>query len=155
MKQTRILFVCLGNICRSPMAEGVFRHVCEENGRGQDLVIDSAGTGGWHIGNPPDHRAIAAAAGRGIDISAQRARQVAGTDFQAFDHIIAMDEDNLETLLARAPEDTHSKVSLFLEGVPGIEEREVPDPYYGGEEGFDHALDLIEAASRALLARLP
>ena len=145
-----ILFVCLGNICRSPMAEGVFRHVAESRGLGDGLSVDSAGTGSWHVGNPPDERAQRAAAGRGIDISGLRARQVGPGDFEQFDLVVAMDDANVDTLRRLAPDAAHDRIRLFLEFAAGGSVREVPDPYYGGEEGFDHVLDLIEAAARGL-----
>ncbi|QPC42307.1 low molecular weight phosphotyrosine protein phosphatase [Kaustia mangrovi] len=145
----RILFVCLGNICRSPMAEGVFR--AEALRRGMDhLEIDSAGTGSWHVGSAPDGRAVAAAAARAIDISGQRARQVASGDFTRFDLLLAMDESNLETLERLAGAEARNKLRLFLDFADGAAARNVPDPYYGGPDGFDHALDLIEAGSRGL-----
>lgn len=144
----RVLFVCLGNICRSPMAEGVFRRVAAE--RGLDLDIASAGTGAWHVGKPPDPRAIAAARERGIDISGQRARQVSAGDFSDFDLIVAMDEANLATLKRQAASHEHPRIRLFLEFASDAATREVPDPYYGGEDGFAHALDLIEAAASGL-----
>lgn len=143
-----ILFVCLGNICRSPMAEGVFRHVAA--GRGLNVTVDSAGTGSWHVGNPPDDRAQRAAADRGIDISGLRARQVSSDDFDRFDLVIAMDDANVATLLRTAPGDAQNRIRLFLEFAPGLTVREVPDPYYGGADGFDHVLDLIEAAAGGL-----
>ena len=143
-----ILFVCLGNICRSPMAEGVFRHVADS--RGLSFDIDSAGTSSWHIGNPPDERAQRATAERGIDISGLQARQVSPDDFGRFDLVIAMDDANLAKLRSQAPGDAHDRICLFLDFASGISVREVPDPYYGGEEGFDHVLDLIEAAARGL-----
>lgn len=154
MIQHRILFICLGNICRSPMAEGVFRHVVDSRGDADRFLIDSAGVGGWHVGDPPDTRARAAARGRGIDISAQRARRIVGDDFERFDAIIAMDDDNLATLLRLAPEQHRSKVRLFLEFAPDVGRRDVPDPYYGGADGFEHVLDLIEAASGGLYTAL-
>ena len=144
----RVLFVCLGNICRSPMAEGVFRRVAAD--RGLDLEIASAGTGSWHVGKPPDPRAVAAARERGIDISGQRARQVNAEDFSAFDLIAAMDEANLATLKRQSAPGARAQIRLFLDFAEGIREREVPDPYYGGEDGFAHALDLIEAAAGGL-----
>lgn len=150
----RVLIVCLGNICRSPLAEGVFAHQVAEAGLNRQFISDSAGTGSWHIGNPPDPRSVAAAAWRGIDLSAQRARQVSSTDFSSFDHILAMDDANLATLMQMAPEQDSHKLRLFLDGVPGIASREVPDPYYGGDDGFEEVLDLIEQGSRALLNRL-
>ena len=145
-----ILFVCLGNICRSPMAEGVFRHVAENRGLSDGLTVDSAGTGSWHVGNPPDERAQRAAAGRGIDISGLRARQVGPDDFEQFDLVVAMDDANIDALRRLAPDAACDRIRLFLEFTAGGSVREVPDPYYGGEEGFDHVLDLIEAAARGL-----
>lgn len=146
----RILFVCLGNICRSPMAEGVFRHTASARGLTPPVEVDSAGTGSWHIGNPPDERAQAAAASRGIDITAQRARQISAGDFDAFDLIVAMDRSNVSNLKRLSPEHQAGKIRLFLDFAPNAESREVPDPYYGGPDGFDHALDLIEAAAQGL-----
>lgn len=150
----RILFVCLGNICRSPMAQGIFEHTAAEAGLSGRFVVDSAGTGAWHTGDPPDPRAVAAAARRGIDIAAQRARQVSRPDFEAFDHILAMDASNHANLQEMAPPKAAHKVRLFLDSPGGNTPREVPDPYYGGAGGFDDVLDLIEEGSRALLARL-
>ncbi len=146
----RILFVCLGNICRSPMAEGVFHHVAASRGLVPPVEVDSAGTGSWHVGNPPDGRAQAAAAARGVDISAQQARQIHADDFADFDLIIAMDRSNAANLEALAPQGQRTKIRLFLDFAPTATTREVPDPYYGGPEGFDQALDLIEAASHGL-----
>ncbi|GAB4228855.1 MAG: low molecular weight protein-tyrosine-phosphatase [Methyloligellaceae bacterium] len=150
----RLLFVCLGNICRSPMAQGVFAHVAEEAGLAGRFHLDSAGTGGWHVGNPPDPRACRAALARGIDISGQRARQVSAQDFERFDLLLAMDRANAKALARMAPAGAGERVRLFLEGLPDSGVTEVPDPYYGGDAGFDAALDLIEAGSRALLAQL-
>ncbi len=146
----RILFVCLGNICRSPMAEGVFHHVAMNRGLIPPVEVDSAGTGSWHIGDPPDSRAQHAAATRGVDISAQQARQIHVRDFEVFDLIVAMDRSNVENLQSLAPQGLHGKIRLFLEFAPVAGALEVPDPYYGGEAGFDHALDLIEAAAHGL-----
>ncbi len=148
----RILLVCLGNICRSPMAEGVLRRMAEEAGLDDALIIDSAGTGDWHVGHPPDQRALAAISKRGIDISDLRARQVGPEDFARFDLLLAMDRDNRADLLdmAPTPEDAR-KVRLFLDFAPETGVAEVPDPYYGGRQGFETVLDLIEAASRGLL----
>ncbi len=148
-----ILFVCLGNICRSAMAEGVFRTMAAERGVGEKLVIDSAGTGNWHVGNPPDTRAIAKAGEYGIDISGQRGRQVGPGDFARFDLMLAMDRSNLETLEVRAPAAPHAHIALFLAYASG-REQEVPDPYYGGPAGFEQVYRMIEAASTALLDRL-
>lgn len=146
----RILFVCLGNICRSPMAEGVFRHVATSRGLVPPLEVDSAGTSSWHIGNPPDARAQKAAAMRDVDISAQQARQISPADFGTFDLIVAMDHSNVSKLESLAPKGQPSKVRLFLDFADAAGTDEVPDPYYGGTDGFDHALDLIEAASHGL-----
>jgi len=154
MTRHRILFVCLGNICRSPMAEGVFAHIVAEAGHGERFHIDSAGTGAWHVGNPPDPRAVSAAAERGIDLTSQRAREVRMQDFEKFDLILAMDSSNHEHLLRVAPEEHSHKIRLFLDHLPEHETRDVPDPYYGGDEGFNAVLDLIEDGARVLLGRL-
>jgi len=154
MAKHRLLFVCLGNICRSPMAEGVFRQVAEEAGVADLFEIDSAGMGDWHKGEAPDARAQKAARGRGIDISGQSARKVELEDFEDFDLLLAMDASNVADLYDIAPHDARHKIRRFLEYAPHVDTMDVPDPYYGGAAGFDHALDLIEAASRALLADL-
>jgi protein-tyrosine phosphatase len=154
MTTHRILFVCLGNICRSPMAEGVFRRVAEEEGLLDRFEIDSAGLGDWHIGQAPDHRAQKAARSRGVEISDQSARQVVDEDFERFDLLLVMDRSNYAELKARAPHDARAKIRPFLDFAPHVGTSDVPDPFFGGAEGFDHALDLIEAASRGLLASL-
>lgn len=154
MTQQRVLFVCLGNICRSAMAHGVFAHMAARAGMGDVFFVDSAGTGSWHIGNPPDPRAIEAAAQRGVDISGQRARQISAGDFEDFDLLLAMDRTNLSNMRALAPEPHACKLRLFLDDAPELGLAEVPDPYYGGDDGFEEVLDLVEAGSRALLARL-
>ena len=150
----RILFVCLGNICRSPTAEGVMRHVLREEGLEDRLEIDSAGTGGWHVGAPPDERATAAARDRSIVLEGS-ARKFAAGDWDEFDLILAMDEDNRRDLLAVAPDDdARAKVRMLREFDPasdGAGDLDVPDPYYGGDEGFEHVLDLVEAATRGLI----
>ncbi|RZV36452.1 MAG: low molecular weight phosphotyrosine protein phosphatase [Chromatiales bacterium] len=152
-RETRVLFVCMGNICRSPTAEGVFRHLAEQAGLSGQLHIDSAGTHAYHSGEPPDHRARVAAERRGMSLEGIFARRVTADDFERFDYVIAMDEDNLERLRAEAPAHHHDKLRLFLEfGASG--EREVPDPYYGGAAGFERVLDLVEEASRGLLETL-
>lgn len=153
VEAVHVLFVCLGNICRSPTAEGVFRHLCEGEGEGigSSVTVDSAGTAAYHIGKPPDERAQAAALQRGIDLSGQSARRVVAQDFDRFDYILAMDEENLQNLRNICPPQRMSRVSLFLDFAPGQVIREVPDPYYGGEEGFEMVLDLAEAASRGLI----
>jgi protein-tyrosine phosphatase len=154
MAAHRILFVCLGNICRSPMAEGVFRRVAEEEGLIDRFEIDSAGLGDWHIGQAPDHRAQKAARSRGVDISDQSARQVVDEDFDRFDLLLVMDRSNYAELKARAPHEARAKIRPFLDFAPHVGTRDVPDPFFGGAEGFDRALDLIEAAARGLLASL-
>jgi len=147
----KVLFVCLGNICRSPTAEGVFRHLVEQAGMDARIEVDSAGTGGYHVGDPPDGRAQAAARHRGIDIARQRARKVRRADFHDFDYILAMDRDNHENLAAICPPDEVHRLRLFLDFAPQAGRRDVPDPYYGGAGGFDKVLDLVEDASRGLL----
>jgi protein-tyrosine phosphatase len=154
MSQHRILFVCLGNICRSPMAEGVFRRVVAEEGLAHRFVIDSAGLGDWHIGQAPDHRAQRAARSRGIDISDQTARQVVDEDFDRFDLLLVMDGSNYAELKARAPHQAHDKIRPFLDYAPHAGTKDVPDPFFGGAAGFEEALDLIEAAARGLLVSL-
>ncbi len=154
MVKHRILFVCLGNICRSPMAEGVFRRVAEEAGMLHMFEIDSAGMGNWHKGEAPDHRAQKAARRRGIDISGQTARKIELEDFEAFDLVLAMDASNLAELHDIAPHAARHKIRRFLDYAPQLRTGDVPDPYYGGAHGFDHALDLIEAAAEGLLAEL-
>ena len=150
----RVLFVCLGNICRSPTAEAVFRAVAAREAPELSLEIESAGTAGYHIGEPPDARSQAAAQRRGYDLSLLRARKVAPEDFTRFDFILAMDRENLTTLRRLAPAAAHSRIRLFLEFAPEADAPEVPDPYYGGANGFEQVLDLVEAASRGLLRHL-
>lgn len=147
----RILFVCMGNICRSPSAEGVFRKLVRERLPDVDLEIDSAGTHGYHTGSPPDRRSIQAAARRGIDLSGLRARTVTHEDFERFDLILAMDRDNLALLEQRAPATHRGRIRLIMEFAPGSGAREVPDPYYGGANGFEEVLDLLEEAAAGLL----
>lgn len=147
-----ILFVCLGNICRSPTAEAVFRKRAGD--AGLTLRIESAGTGAWHKGEPPDPRAQEAGENRGYSFAGQEARKVEHNDFSQFDLILAMDNRNFNDLQVMCPEAHHSKIKLFLDLAPGISVREVPDPYYGGPSGFDNVLDLVEAASDGLIAQL-
>jgi protein-tyrosine phosphatase len=148
----KVLFVCLGNICRSPTAEGVFRHLVERTSLTGHIEIDSAGTHAYHVGEPPDSRAQAAAARRGIDLSGLRGRQATRRDIEEFDYILAMDRENYTNLRAICPAGLEHKVRLFLEFAPDRPEREVPDPYFGGESGFDRVLDMIEEAADGLLA---
>lgn len=150
----RILFVCLGNICRSPTAEAVFRALARQRGWDQQLHIDSCGTGGWHAGQAPDPRAVAAAAERGYDLTPLRARQLQWQDFFDFDRILVMDQANLEDVRRAAPLDYSGEIALFLDYAPGQPVREVPDPYHGREDGFARVLDLVEAASEGLLQDL-
>lgn len=149
----RILFVCLGNICRSPTAEGVFRQRVCAAGLGGRIHIDSAGTGDWHVGKAPDIRTRRAARLRGYDLDALRARQVCREDFSRFDLILAMDRSNLLDLQAIRPRESAAELDLYLRRY-ALEEDEVPDPYYGGEEGFERVLDLLERASDELLAEI-
>ena len=152
-EKTSVLFVCMGNICRSPTAEGVFRHHANEAGLSDRVFIDSAGTHAYHVGEPPDRRAVAAAERRGVSLQDLQARRVSDEDFDRFDYIIAMDEDNVARLQEQGSPEHHSKVRLFLE-FSSSGEQEVPDPYYGGAAGFERVLDLVEDASRGLLETL-
>jgi len=153
----RILFVCMGNICRSPTAEGVMRALLRAEGLDGRIELDSAGTGDWHAGYPPDARAVAAARARAIELDGA-ARQVTTEDFERFDLVLAMDRENARELLARAPDDAaRAKVRLLREFDPAAVaagDLDVPDPYYGGPHGFERVLDLVEAASRGLLDEL-
>jgi protein-tyrosine phosphatase len=148
----RLLFVCMGNICRSPTAEGVMRALLREQGLDDVVQVDSAGTGAWHLGDPPDARATAAARARGITL-AGAARQVTRTDFDDYDLILAADRSNLRDLRAVLPAEARAKLHLLREFDPasGDGDLDVPDPYYGGDDGFEHVLDLVEAACRGLL----
>ena len=150
----RVLFVCLGNICRSPTAEAVFRDLLRRERVEHAFEADSAGTHAYHVGSAPDARTVAAARRRGIDMSALRARIVEPVDFERFELLLAMDEQNYRHLLAMAPPGRRDRVRLFLEFAPEQERREVPDPYYGGATGFEDVLDLVEEAARGLLAEL-
>jgi protein-tyrosine phosphatase len=150
----KVLFVCLGNICRSPTAEGVLRSLAAREYPHLDLQIDSAGTADYHVGEPPDRRTISAAKRRGYDLSALRARQVRHEDFCQFDYVLAMDQANLVELENRRLPDATATLGLFMSFAPGTGFDEVPDPYYGGVEDFERVLDLCEVASRGLLARL-
>lgn len=149
----KVLFVCLGNICRSPSAEGVFRKVLEEQGLLGRVDVDSCGIGDWHIGKAPDLRAQQAAQRRGIDVSRLRARQLCEKDFSESDLIIAMDHDNLTAIRAMQPQGYQGTTCLFL-SFAGQPQDAVPDPYYGGEQGFENVLDMIEAASNGLAQHL-
>lgn len=150
----KVLFVCMGNLCRSPMAEGVFRGHVAQAGLGGRITIDSAGTHDYHIGEPPDPRAQRAAGRRGYDLSGLRGRQVTGADFSEFDYVLAMDATNRRALERLCPAQHAHKIRLFMEFSAVAALREVPDPYYGGEPGFEHVLDMVEAASQGLLEHL-
>lgn len=152
MQNVSVLFVCLGNICRSPTAEGVFRELVGEQGLSDSISVDSAGTSNWHIGQQPDARAIEAAIARGIDLSNLRGRQAIANDFDEFDYVIAMDHDNYSNLAYLATPAQQEKLHLFLDFAENVSVVEVPDPYYGG--GFPHVLDLVENASKGLLAHI-
>jgi len=154
MEKVSVLFVCMGNICRSPTAEGVFRALVDEAGLAHDVHIDSAGTHAYHVGASPDARAQSAARGRGYDLSCLIGRQVEAADFGEFDFILAMDAENLSNLKKRCPRDHAHKLSLFLAFSPAYAGQEVPDPYYGGAQGFDRVLDMVEDASRGLLGAI-
>jgi len=151
----RILFVCLGNICRSPTAHGVFEHKLKARGLAQVFEVDSAGTAAYHVGKGPDPRTQAAARRRGYDLEHLRARAVADDDFERYDYILAMDDANLRDLRVRCPKGYQGHLGLFLEFSEASRTREVPDPYYtSGEAGFDEVLDLVEAASDGLIRHL-
>ncbi|MEN3211431.1 low molecular weight phosphotyrosine protein phosphatase [Methylorubrum populi] len=147
-----ILFVCLGNICRSPLAEAAFRREAERTGL--DVAVDSAGTGDWHVGEPPDRRAIAVARANGVDISGYRGRQVTAADFDRFDHVVALDLANLARLRALQPAKSRADLSLLLDHVPGREGEPVADPYYGADAGFDTTWADVTAGAQALARRL-
>ena len=145
----RVLFVCLGNICRSPIAQGVFENVLRREGLEAEVSVDSAGTGTWHVGEPPDQRAQRSASSRGLDLSTQRARRIAPEDCETFDYVLTMDEENYRAVAALCR--GSAVVRPFLDFAKDTPEREVPDPFYGGPEGFEHVLDLVEEASEGLI----
>lgn len=145
----RVLFVCMGNICRSPLAQGIFENVLRREGLEDEVFVDSAGTGAWHVGSPPDERAQRSAGQRGLDLSSQRARRITPEDCKTFDYILTMDEDNYHAVASLCRGST--VVRPFLDFAANSPETEVPDPYYGGPDGFEHVLDLVEDASEGLL----
>jgi protein-tyrosine phosphatase len=147
----RVLFVCLGNICRSPTAEGVFRKLVQQEKLEHHFEIDSAGTHAYHVGSPPDERAQAACLRREIDISGLRGRKAIAADIEKFDYVLAMDRENFENLIDICPPGQESRIRLFMAFAADRPEEEVPDPYFGGPSGFDRVLDMIEAAARGLL----
>ncbi|MCW9078687.1 MAG: low molecular weight phosphotyrosine protein phosphatase [Gammaproteobacteria bacterium] len=153
-EMVKVLFVCMGNICRSPTAHGVFRALVEKEGLSQAVEIDSAGTHAYHVGSAPDRRAQATAQERGIDISDLVARRVEPDDFDLFDFVVAMDQDNYMSLSEICPDRHVDKIYMFMDFADHMRTREVPDPYYGGPSGFDRVFDLVEAASEGLLQEI-
>jgi protein-tyrosine phosphatase len=154
MKKVSVVFVCMGNICRSPTAEAVFRHYVENAGLSEHIQIDSAGTHDYHVGDPPDSRTRRAAQQRGYDMSNLRGRQVGESDFSRFDYVLAMDKANLDILQRITPPGSKIQARLFLEYARHSAEREVPDPYYGGSDGFERVLDMVEDAAQGLLEEI-
>jgi len=154
MNKVSVVFVCMGNICRSPTAEAVFRHYVESAGLSEHILIDSAGTHDYHIGAPPDLRTQRAAQQRGYDMSMLRGRQAEEGDFRRFDYVLAMDRANLAILQRITPPDSVTRARLFLEYARHHAEREVPDPYYGGADGFERVLDMVEDAAQGLLEEI-
>ena len=150
-KKINVLFVCMGNICRSPTAEGVFRYLIQQQGHDSWISTDSAGTHAYHIGEQPDRRAQQTALNRGINLSDLRARKALAKDFNDFDYVLAMDDENYLILEQLCPAGFEDKLSLFLDFTKDYSETQVPDPYYGGDQGFEHVFDLVESASRGLL----
>lgn len=153
-QKVSVLFVCLGNICRSPTAHAVFRQLVKAEGLQDKIEIDSAGTGAWHVGNPPDKRATQVAEGKGIQMRDLRARQVDFGDFYQYDYILAMDHSNYSNLYEMALPEHREKLHMFLTFSDEFQETEVPDPYYGGPEGFDYVFDMVGSASRGLLEEI-
>lgn len=151
----KVLFVCLGNICRSPLGEGIFRHLVTQAGLSDYFEIDSAGTGDWHIGSEPHADSQRVASERGVDISGQRARQIRPQDLATYDYVIAMDSKNLADIRGLDPASTATaRIARMLEYAPHLDARDVPDPYFGGPEGFDVVYDMVEDACRGLLERI-
>jgi protein-tyrosine phosphatase len=151
MQKIKVLFVCMGNICRSPTAEGVFAKLVSDQQLKPFFEIDSAGTHAYHVGSAPDLRAQKAASARALDLSKQRARKVKPEDFETFDYILVMDDDNHALLMEECPEEQQHKVQYFLSYAPSLTTHEVPDPYYGGQYGFERVLDLCEAGALGFL----
>ncbi len=154
MAECSVLFVCTGNICRSPTAEGVFRHYVAQNGLSKHFLIDSAGTQSYHAGKPPDTRAMSSALLRGVKMDDLRARHVEPKDFEVFDLILAMDRGHYDILKSMAPAKGGAALSLFMDFAPEAGQTDVPDPYYGGGNDFEYALDLVEQGARGLLNHL-
>jgi protein-tyrosine phosphatase len=154
MNQVKVLFVCMGNICRSPTAHGIFQHLVREQGLAGEIAVDSAGTIGYHVGEAPDPRSTQTASKHGIDLTPQRARQVSHQDYIEQDYILAMDFDNLRNMQLQCPDDYKHKLKLLLDYHPDEFLDQVPDPYYGGESGFDRVYDMVEVACKALLEHI-
>lgn len=154
MPVARVLFVCMGNICRSPTAEGVFRRLVEQAGFKELVFIDSAGTHDGQVGSPPDRRAQLAAAARGYDLSGQQAREVRVEDFEYFDFVLAMDSNNFAALAQKCPPALRGKIAMFMDFSERFADKDVPDPYFGGLDGFEQVLDRVEDAARGLLQHL-
>ncbi len=154
MEKIKVLFVCMGNICRSPTAEGVFTKLIIEKKLDSRFAVDSAGTHAYHVGNPPDERAQQAASKRGVGLQHLRARKVHSSDFEHYDYVLAMDDDNYSILIHDCPDEHKDKVKYFLDYAPHLGVREVPDPYYGGRHGFEQVLDMVEDASLGFLESL-
>ncbi len=152
MSKINVLMVCMGNICRSPLAHGLFEELVQREGLSDRIWVDSAGTHAYHVGEPPDPRSQQTAQSHGIDLSRQRARRVEHPDFEQFDYILAMDRDNYRILMNSAPAEHQHKIRLFLEFAPERPEKEVPDPYYGGPEGFERVYEMVDAAAQGLMA---
>jgi protein-tyrosine phosphatase len=154
MEKIKVLFVCMGNICRSPTAEGVFTKIVAEKNLMSRFTIDSAGTHAYHVGNPPDYRAQEAALKRGVELQHLRARKVHSSDFEYFDYLLVMDDDNYAIVSNDCPREHRKKVKYFLDYAPHLGDREVPDPYYGEKQGFERVLDMVEEASLGFLESL-
>lgn len=151
----KVVFVCLGNICRSPLGEGILRHLVTQAGLSPYIEIDSAGTGNWHVGSEPHHGSQQVARERGLDISDQRARQIRPEDLKAFDYVVAMDSQNLADILSLDPAgEASARIVRMMDFAPHLGTPDVPDPYFGGQEGFDVVYDMVEEACRALLERI-
>jgi len=154
MGQVKVLFVCMGNICRSPTAEGVFKGLVEEAGLSHVIETDSAGTHSYHVGAEPDSRAQTVALTRGFDLSGLRGRKFVAEDFVEFDYLLAMDEENYSNMDTIRPDNAKGSLHLFLDFAPNVKEKEVPDPYYGGPKGFERVFDMVEDASQGLLDQI-
>lgn len=154
MQKIKVLFICMGNICRSPTAEGVFTKLVAEKNLTSQFTIDSAGTHAYHVGNPPDRRAQQAALRRGVELHHLRARKVHSSDFEYFDYLLVMDDDNYSIVISDCPSEHKEKIKYFLDYAPHLGIREVPDPYYGEKQGFERVLDMVEAASLGFLETL-